>query len=544
MIDFFESCVRINSSSLFFSFTEKNSREFSYTYWQARLISASLARKLHRYKATDKDAILIDLPNCPEFIFIALACAYSGFTMVIMDSSLSDAEKLSRRLEVERAGYRIAASFNYQSARHALECVRNLPLDSSEIVRQIYGQSRRSKSIMGENQDLIDDTVHFAERASHLFNREAIAIILFAESAKTPNLDQRTKSRAVPLTWEQLLSSSDAANEFFSTGASRLWQERLPFNSFSDSGSLRASTSVPLPVWQCALPLSTIAGFQTLVRSILTRKPLYVYACFDAEQLLLDAERGLATHVSVNDLMLQDLMTVEEWRGDAAPGISSRLALYQCVLLIDRYKNPRTIKRAYDLGARLFVSYGMAQTSGDIAISAVDPAFQGGLRALSGYEMRVIDPDEDGCGRLAVRGTGVFDGYLRSRTAFTVDRFYITEDKAIIEDGQIFIRDRAQNMFVSAGQNIYPVEIADVLRHVPGVSGVHVFGVPDSKCGMLPIAVLERSDTSLTPQDVEETTRTWFASFSVPISIFVFDELPRTSHGKLDRAAIEQFFSS
>lgn len=61
---------------------------------------------------------------------------------------------------------------------------------------------------------------------------------------------------------------------------------------------------------------------------------------------------------------------------------------------------------------------------------------------------------------------------------------------------------------------------------------------------MLPVAVIERNDPALTPQVVEETTRSWFSTFTVPISIFVFDQLPRTEHGKLDRPAIESIFNS
>lgn len=161
---------------------------------------------------------------------------------------------------------------------------------------------------------------------------------------------------------------------------------------------------------------------------------------------------------------------------------------------------------------------------------------------MEGYELRIVDPDEEGFGRLSVRGPGVFDGYLNTRTAFTVDRFFITDEKAVQHDGYFYVRKRSDNMFVSAGQNIYPAEIADVLRHVAGVSGVHVFGVPDTRCGYLPIAAIERSDPSLTPGAIEQMTRQWFSSITVPISIFVFDQLPRTERGTLDRAAIEAIF--
>lgn len=545
MIDCFETGVRIDSSKRLFAFVDREGRVLAYSYWDARLIAAALARKMRSMGLAEGDAVLVDLPNCPEFAFVSLACAYGGFVMVLLDPASSDSEKMLHRLEVERAGYRVVMQMDYSTARRMLSCVRQMPHDSSELVMQICRKPRRGRSTMGEGQDAVDDTVHFAERASHLFDRETSAVILFADDGKCSEEGVCSKLRPVLLTWEKLMSAARSSIEYFDEGASRMWQERLSFNSFSDasSGSISSPKEHSAPSWQCALPMHTIGGFQVLVRSVMARSPLTIYEAFDPEQLLEDVEHGYATHVVVDDAALQDLLTVEEWRSDVVPGIASRLALYKGVLLVGRASSEQTVKRARDLRARLFIGYGMPQTSGEVAIARVGSGEPCGLAPLRGYEMCVIDQDEDGCGRLAVRGPGVFDGYLNSRTAFTVDGFYVTGDKALIDDGRVRIHNRAHNMFVSAGQNIYPVEIADVLRHVNGVSGVHVFGVPDSRCGMLPVAAIERKDADLTPQRVEERTRSWFSGIKVPISIFMFDRLPRTNRGKLDRPAIEAFFA-
>lgn len=545
MIDCFETGVRIDSSKRLFTFVDRESRVLAYSYWEARLVAASLARKMRSCGLNAGDAVLVDLPNCPEFAFVALACAYGGLPMVLLDPALSEGEKLARRLEVERAGFRVAFRVDCQSARQMLGCVRQMPSDAGDIVRQIHWRPRHGRVTMGEGQDALDDTIHFAERAAHLFDRETSAVVVFADDGKCSEDGACSKARPVLLTWEKLMGAAQASIEFFDVRAVRRSQERLSYNSFSNacSGPTGGAGQSEVASWQCALPLHTITAFQMLVRAVMERSHLTIYEALDPEQLLSDVEHGYATHVALDDAPLQDLMTVEEWRCDVSPGASSRLALYKGVMLVGRTFSAQTVRRALDLQARLFVGYGMPQAAGEVAISRVGVDGGCGLLPLGGYEMCVIDQDEDGRGRLAVRGPGVFDGYLNSRTAFTVDRFFVTEDKALIRDGLVHIHDRDSSMFVSAGQSIYPVEIADVLRHVRGVSGVHVFGVPDSRCGMLPVAAIERRDLGLTPRHVEESTRSRFAGIKVPISIFMFDRLPRTELGKLDRPAIEAFFA-
>lgn len=540
MIDYLESSVRIHPDEIFFTFTDDDGGKASYTYWQARLISASLARRLHAAGYRSNDIVSIDLPNGPEFVLVALACAYCGITMVLFDHALSDVEKKRRALEIERSGRRIARLIDEGLASQLLSQVRRLPSDESEIVRSVYAPQRHDRAIMGASQDVIDDTVHFAERAAHLFDRNAIAIVVFDDGRGRE--DRLDKPMAVPLTWANLLDSSAMANDSLAAGAVRLWQERLPFNSINLADSGKVGRSVPEAVWQCALPLSWVDGFQVMVRSLVARSPFWLYTGQDVEVVLHDSEHGDASHIVVDDALLQDILTVEEWRADAIPGIVSRLAQYRCVLLVGRVSDARTVMRAYDLGCRIFASYGLPQTSGTVATALVTEESRGGVVPVEGYELRVVDPDEDGLGRLSVRGPGVFNGYLNKRTAFTIDHFFITNEKAFERDGYIHVRDRSDNMFVSAGQSIYPAEIADVLRHVSGVSGVHVFGVPDARCGMLPIAAIERNDPSLTSDVIEDLTHQWFSSITVPISVFVFDQLPRTKQGRLDRSAIEAIF--
>lgn len=542
MISFFESSVRINPDAPFLNFVDEDGSRLVYTYWQARLISASYARRLQVSGIKPGDIVIVDLPNSPEFVFTVIACAYAGITMLLLDQSLSEADKITRILESERAGIRAACRIDEAFAESLLGFVRDLPQDGSQIVKSIFEGTRRSRPVMGEDQDAVDDIVHFAERSSHLFDSSSRACILFS-GGKSKNGKGRTrKIKAVPLSWDNLVGASELVNDALGAGSDNFMQERLPFNSFSTSrSSFSFDLSVPC-AWQCVQSLGSIDGLQCLVRSVIAKAPFFLYGANFAEPVLNDADAAGNMFVAVNDEILQELLTIEEWRTDVLPDMRSRLASYKCVLLTDNDRNARTLKRAFDLGAPMYASHGMVEASGIVALMRVGSHYAGGVLPLLGCNLEIIDPDEDGFGKLAVQGPGVFSGYLYAQTAFTADYYFITEERAAFMDGLLYWRNRSENMFVSAGQDIYPVEIADVLRHVQGVSSVHVFGVKDSRHGMLPVAAIERSEPTLTSEDVANKTRQWFSNITVPISIFVFDRLPRTVKGSLDRPAIEAIF--
>ena len=121
------------------------------------------------------------------------------------------------------------------------------------------------------------------------------------------------------------------------------------------------------------------------------------------------------------------------------------------------------------------------------------------------------------------------------------------------EDGYVFLSDRAANMIISGGVNIYPAEIEQVLIDHPAVADVAVFGIPDDEWGEQVKAAVELQDGYEPSPELEAElllfARERLAGFKVPRSVDFEDELPRHPTGKLytrllrdkywqDRAAI------
>lgn len=501
MIDTFESTARIYPDRVFLTFVDAAGATSVYTYRRMRLVASTIARRLQSLGVRRGGVVAVDLPNCPEFVAVVLAAAYGSFTLVTLNQRLSDAEKMTRLLELEREGVHVAHRIDEESVKALMGHVQ-LALEGEVSVSGEAPAARRT--IMGVKQDAIDDAVHFAEREAHVFDADANAVVMFTSGTTG-------RSKAVALTWRNLVGSANA--------------------------SMRALAQRDGGLWQAVLPFYHIGGLQVLVRSVVRRAPLLAYERFDAERVLADAQAYGATYVPVVDKMLQDMLAAERARKSC-----DRIAGYECILLGGGPLNPQTVERAFRAGARVYASYGMTETSSQIANALVAEGFTGGLKLLPGYSARIVDPDPDGFGRLAVRGPGVFGGYLNARAPFTVDGYFLTGDTAALYEGRIYVKERTADMFVSGGENVYPAEIAGALRRVKGVGDAHVFGVPDATWGRRPVAVVERTVPGLTSSRVRSAVSGKLSKLNMPESILVVDALPRMGIGKVDRVATEALF--
>jgi fatty-acyl-CoA synthase len=149
------------------------------------------------------------------------------------------------------------------------------------------------------------------------------------------------------------------------------------------------------------------------------------------------------------------------------------------------------------------------------------------------------DPLEGpGIGELVVRGPNVFAGYWRdpAATASAVTGGWLrTGDIAERDaDGFYRIRDRAKDMYVSGGENVYPAEAESVLQAHPGVAEVAVVGVPDQRWGEVGCAfVVSSPGASPTPAELDSHCRGRLAGFKVPRYFRPVERLPRSAVDKV-----------
>jgi long-chain acyl-CoA synthetase len=150
----------------------------------------------------------------------------------------------------------------------------------------------------------------------------------------------------------------------------------------------------------------------------------------------------------------------------------------------------------------------------------------------------VCEPDE--VGEITVRGPNMMPGYWHrpdeDAKVFTADGWYRTGDLASMDDGgYVFIVDRAKDMIVSGGENVYTTEVENALASHPAVLELAVFGVPHEQWGEAVHAeVVLKPDATATEAELIAHCRASIGGYKVPREIVIRDEpLPKSGAGKI-----------
>jgi len=202
----------------------------------------------------------------------------------------------------------------------------------------------------------------------------------------------------------------------------------------------------------------------------------------------------------------------------------------------------RQVKDSFP-NARLGNGFGLSETS---SVSTFLPHEYAATHANSvGFPAPVVDLDllepdrETGVGELLIRGSNVVMGYWGKPEATAEafrDGWLRTGDLARIdEEGFTYIVDRAKDMINRGGENVYCVEVENVLAAAPGVFEVAVIGVPDEMMGeKVGAVIVSTPGTELDQEAVLAHAREHLADFKVPQYLAVRSELlPRNPGGKV-----------
>ncbi|WP_248963466.1 AMP-binding protein [Sphaerisporangium perillae] len=146
--------------------------------------------------------------------------------------------------------------------------------------------------------------------------------------------------------------------------------------------------------------------------------------------------------------------------------------------------------------------------------------------------------DGPAAGELLVRGPNVFAGYWHdpaATAAVMADGWLRTGDVAERDASGFYrIRDRAKDMYVSGGENVYPAEVESVLQGHPDVAEAAVVGVPDDRWGEVGCAfVVPAPGAAPAVDDLVAYCRGMLAGFKVPRHVRLVGRLPRSAVGKL-----------
>jgi len=211
---------------------------------------------------------------------------------------------------------------------------------------------------------------------------------------------------------------------------------------------------------------------------------------------------------------------------------------------------PELLKRAMERFGNVFLQvYGLTETSA-LTCLRVEDHLDSRLIASAGRQMfgtEALVVDESGApaaagsiGEVIARGENVTPGYWNApeeTRAVLRNGWFHTGDVGFADaKGYIFLRDRKKDMIVSGGENVYPVEVENVLHENPLILEAAVIGVPDERWGERVHAIVHfRPGEWMDPEEIISYCRGRLAGYKCPKSIEVSGALPRTPSGKVQK---------
>ena len=329
--------------------------------------------------------------------------------------------------------------------------------------------------------------------------------------------------KAVPLSHENLLSNVRAAEEHF-----------LPFDR---------STEVILNV----LPNFHALGYSTsgLLALLTGSKQALVPNFMPAEKTLeIMRATGVTFLVGVPAMLVLLLSAVD--RGAEAPG-----TLRSVISGGDRFPTNLDERAQRIFGLGVTEGYGLTECSPVVAVNrSVGTRKLGTVGTpLPGFECRICDASgailpTGSEGVLWVRGPSVTKGYFRDPELTAkkfVDGWFETGDVARLdEDGYVSIIDRATDVIIVGGFNVYPQEVEDVLCSCPGVKEAAVVGEPHSVSGQIVKAFVVPSGPDVTQKELHAYCKEQLAHYKVPRSFEFVDRLPKSALGKVLRRTLRE----
>ncbi|WP_415906189.1 AMP-binding protein [Neptuniibacter sp. QD72_48] len=201
-------------------------------------------------------------------------------------------------------------------------------------------------------------------------------------------------------------------------------------------------------------------------------------------------------------------------------------------------------------GCDVIEGYGLTETSPAVCFNPPDDNRTGtiGLPMIH-TDVRIIGTDgqdvvKGEAGELCVKGPQVMRGYWQREEAtassFTDDGYFITGDIATIdEEGYFRIVDRAKDMIIVSGFNVYPNEVEDVITQHPDVVECAAIGIPDDKTGEIVKVFVVSNNPDLSREDVRDWCKDKLTRYKVPKQVEFAEDLPKSNVGKVLRRLLK-----
>ena len=488
-----------------------------YTYAELERWTAKIADALLKQGMKQGDHVLLLAPNVPEFTAVYYAILRAGGVVVPLNTLLL-ANEIADLLDHSDAKFMVvwhtfaekgAAAFVQAETCQKLFFVGT---DQKNLSPELFPEGQK-RFILDELVDEVSGTVDCCLRSPN-----DTAVILYTSGTTG-------KSKGVELSHFNIYS-----NAFYS----------------KEPHTLRIqSDSVTLAV----LPLFHSFG-QTAVQnaSIIAGAKIVMVPQFEPRRALGEMAKHRVTHIAavptMYNLILQNQRRykydLSSLQAAVSGGASLPVAIYH------------DFKEVF--GITINEGYGLSETS---PVACMTPAFDALNKPGSigpeiyGTQVRIVREDGtfadvDEVGELVIRGHNVMKGYYNdsgaTAAAFLEGGWFRSGDIAKMDsDGYFFIVDRAKDVIIRAGMNIYPREIEEVLHHHPAVLEAAVVGIPDKTLSEDVVAFVTLAPgAEVAAQELQKYCRDRLALYKCPKRVEFVDQLPKNSTGKITKRVLRE----
>jgi len=297
----------------------------------------------------------------------------------------------------------------------------------------------------------------------------------------------------------------------------------------------------------CDMPLFHVAGLFASSRTTLYfGGTVLVSEKFDpvvTVENLLDEKLGVTHYFCVTQM-------VSLMRAQHPPETIKKLKKLTVLQTGGAPHPPASVRQWAEDGVMMLDGFGMTEIGSAFSMPWGDTeriARKAGSVGFPAYSMdaKIVTAEGEDArpgevGELWVRGPNVTPGYWNrpeETAAVFSDGWFRTGDAARCdEDGYYSIVDRTKDMYISGGENVYPVEVEAALAEHAGVIDCAVVGVPDDKWGEVGVAyIMLKAGEKMSAQDVVDFVKSRLASYKAPKHVQFVDELPRTPSGKVQK---------
>ena len=199
---------------------------------------------------------------------------------------------------------------------------------------------------------------------------------------------------------------------------------------------------------------------------------------------------------------------------------------------------------------------GLSESTGPGAVHlGIENVDHVGAIGVAGYgwETKIVGPDgvtpvkPGEVGELALKGPGLMKEYYKNPQATAEIKkepgWLLTGDMAEERDGFIYLVDRAKDVIITGGENLYPVQIEDFVRANPKVKDVAVIGLPDARLGEIAAAIVSVKDgMTMTEDEFNDFCRD-LPRYKRPRKV-IFADVPRNPTGKIEKPKLRKMYGA